>query len=146
MVNLEFEKLDTLKLPLVQRFYKSHYPATKPKKNELVIVARRSGDICAVVRFRPIEQFQLLTGMVVNEQYRRQGIGHQLLNYCQQDMISNQVYCFAFTWLASFYQQHDFRTIDIEQLPNSLYILFQRYQNSGKSLVPMKYVPEFSHI
>ncbi|MGX9418749.1 GNAT family N-acetyltransferase [Vibrio sp. RC27] len=146
MIKLEFETLDSVKLPLVQRFYKRHYPATKPKKNEHIIIARSLGEICAVVRFRPIEQYKLLTGMVVDEAFRGQGIGHQLLEHCQQQILSENVYCFAFTWLEPFYQAHHFHSLDPDQLPNNLNILFQRYKSSGKSLIPMRYVAEFSHI
>lgn len=146
MVKLEFENLDSVKLPLIQRFYKRHYPATKPKKNEHIVVARRNGNICGVVRFRPIEEFKLLTGMAIEETQRGQGIGHQLLDHCQQELLSEQVFCFAFPWLVPFYQAHHFDTIEANKLPNCLKILLQRYQAGGKSLVPMRYVAEFSHI
>lgn len=146
MVNLEFEILDSVKLPLVQRFYKSHYPATKPKKNEVIVVARQLGEISAIVRFRPVETYQLLTGMVVHAQQRQQGIGHQLLNHCRHTHLLTHSFCFAFTWLTPFYQQHGFQIIESEHLPKSLLVLLERYQKSGKSLVPMKYVAGFSHI
>jgi N-acetylglutamate synthase-like GNAT family acetyltransferase len=146
MVNLEFEILDSVKLPLVQRFYKSHYPATKPKKNEIIVVARLADEIGAIVRFRPVETYQLLTGMVVHSQRRQQGIGHRLLDHCRQTQLTDKTYCFAFTWLTPFYQQHGFQITQSEHLPKCLLVLLERYQNSGKSLVPMKYVAEFSHI
>lgn len=147
MVNLLFEKLDPIKLPLLQRFYKQHYPS-KPKKDELIIVARKEGAICGAVRFRTIDQFRLLTGMAVDEDLRGNGIGHQLLDYCQhqEPILNPEVYCFAFPWLVNFYQQHGFQVIETEQLPPSLRSLYQRYLNSGKSLVAMQYQTENSHI
>lgn len=146
MVKLQFERLEPVKLPLLQRFYKQHYPSTKPKKTELIIIARREGQLCAAVRFRPIEHYQLLTGMAVDETMRSNGIGHQLLAYCQEQILDSRVYCFAFPWLKDFYQTHGFKTIDSENLPNSLKILLKRYQNGGKSLIPMHYQQEITHI
>lgn len=139
MVKLLFEKLDPIKLPLLQRFYKQHYPSARPKKNELLIVARHQGELCAAVRFRPIEQYQLLTGMAVTEAMRGAGIGHQLLSHCEEQILDQHVYCFAFPWLEDFYQAHGFRVIGSESLPNCLHNLLQRYQNGGKSLVAMQY-------
>jgi N-acetylglutamate synthase-like GNAT family acetyltransferase len=139
MVNLQFEDLDSIKLPLLQRFYKHHYPSAKPKKNERVIVARHQAHLCAAVRFRPIDRYQLLTGMTVDESLREQGIGHQLLTYCELNVLDEQVFCFSFPWLETFYQQHNFQTLAVNTLPNSLKVLFQRYENSGKKLIPMQY-------
>ncbi len=144
MIKLQFEKLDPVKLPLVQRFYKLHYPSARPKKNELIVVARHENRICAAVRFRPVEHYQLLTGMAVDEALRGQGVGRQLLTHCQQQILDSGVYCFAFTWLEGFYRQHNFTTLSDDKLPNSLQMLFQRYQNSGKALIAMQYCTDFS--
>lgn len=71
---LEFQQFDPIKLPLIKRFYKNHYPGSKPKSDEQVIVALKDREIVGVVRFRMIGQYRLLTGMAVEAQSRQQGI------------------------------------------------------------------------
>lgn len=136
---LEFQQFDPIKLPLIKRFYKIHYPGAKPKSDERVIVASQGNEIMAVVRFRNIGKHHLLTGMVVNQQHRQLGIGKQLLGYCQQDHLNQATFCFAYTHLEHFYQQGGFMPIEPSHLPAELFCLFERYTNSGKNLIPMQY-------
>ena len=142
MRELRIETLDPVKLPLVSRLYKAHYPSGKAKSNELTIVGYIDNQLCCVVRFRPIEQYQLLTGMLVIPEQRGLGLGHQLLVHCQSSVCNSNTYCFAYPHLEAFYQQHGFVTVVPEQLPNSLNQLFTRYTGSGKCLIPMHYQPD----
>lgn len=139
MHEVEFQTLSPIKLPLIKAFYKQYYPSAKPKKNETIIVGYQQTNIIAVVRFRPVEQYQLLTGMLVHPDLRKQNIGSTLLQYCQINTLDSNTYCFAYSHLETFYQQAGFSTIDINTLPNSLQLLFKRYIQSGKSLMPMHY-------
>ncbi|MFV0450126.1 MAG: GNAT family N-acetyltransferase [Vibrio sp.] len=141
MPTLKFEHLDPIKLPLLKRFYKQHYPGSKPKSDELSIVAYDETLIVAVVRFRPIANYRLLTGMVVSESNRGKGIGSELLRYCQQEVLSSNDFCFSYTHLQNFYQQANFKKIEVETLPSELRTLFVRYCQSGKDLIPMQFLP-----
>ncbi|ENM5895641.1 GNAT family N-acetyltransferase [Vibrio mimicus] len=136
---LEFQQFDPIKLPLIKRFYKMHYPGTKPKSDEQIIVALEKTEIIAVVRFRAIGVHRLLTGMTVKEQNRQQGIGKQLLHHCQREWLNHSTYCFAYAHLENFYQQSSFVRIETFELPSELSILFERYSRSGKDLIPMRY-------
>ncbi|SHO58029.1 GNAT family N-acetyltransferase [Vibrio quintilis] len=141
MNQLLFEQLDPIKIPLIQRFYKQHYPAGKAKKDELVIIAKDSQHhICAAVRFRNISPYQLLTGMTVATEKRQQGVAHQLLTFCEQQILNEQVYCFALPYLEDFYRAHHFRSQKADELPGLVHTLYQRYTRQGKQLVPMKYI------
>lgn len=139
MTPLRIELLDPIKLPLVTRLYKAHYPSAKAKKNETTIVCYQYDALCGVVRFRPLDTFRLLTGMLVLPEYRGQGVAHQLMHYCQQHILGHQDYCFAYTHLAPFYAQHGFVSVSTEQLPPPLKELFERYCRSGKQLVAMHF-------
>lgn len=142
MEKLEFQQIEPLKFPLIQRFYKQHYPTSKPKRDEKTIIARStiSNNIVTCVRFRQVDQYQLLTGMAVSTEFRGLGIGNALMTYCKSRDLNSQVYCFAYTHLEEFYQRHGFISCFKENLPPALKVLFQRYTNSGKSLVPMQYL------
>ncbi|NOI58439.1 GNAT family N-acetyltransferase [Vibrio coralliilyticus] len=136
---MQIETFDPIKLPLVSRLYKAHYPSGKVKKDELIIVGTIDQQIVSLVRFRNIEQLRLLTGMLVIPEHRGSGLGHQLMGYCAQYVLSEHDFCFAYAHLETFYAQHNFKTIDASQLPNSLKGLFERY-SLKKQLVAMKYV------
>ncbi|MEZ9230221.1 GNAT family N-acetyltransferase [Vibrio amylolyticus] len=131
--------LPTIKVPLVNKIYKDYYPSGKAKKDEHIVTASSLGSIVAMVRFRHIEQYRLLTGMLVTPEMRALGVGHQLLEYCQENELTSRDYCFAYTHLENFYKQHHFCTIEPTELPNSLKNLFERYVNSGRSLIPMQF-------
>ncbi|OIQ25332.1 GNAT family N-acetyltransferase [uncultured Vibrio sp.] len=131
--------LPTIKVPLVNKIYKDYYPSGKAKKDEHIVTASSQGSIVAMVRFRHIEQYRLLTGMLVIPEKREHGIGHQLLDYCQSNELNNNDFCFAYTHLEKFYKQHNFYAIEPAHLPNSLKNLFERYVNSGRSLIPMQF-------
>ncbi|PNH87227.1 GNAT family N-acetyltransferase [Vibrio diazotrophicus] len=146
MPELKFGHLDPIKLPLLKRFYKQHYPSTKPKSDELSIVAYSDFSMVAVVRFRPIAEYRLLTGMAVDESQRGEGIGSQLLNYCLNEVLAKSDFCFSYTHLQNFYEQANFKKIDIEELPNDLRTLFLRYSQNGKDLIPMQFFAERSEV
>ncbi|AIU68097.1 GNAT family N-acetyltransferase [Vibrio coralliilyticus] len=136
---LKIDILDPVYTPIISRIYKAYYPSGKAKKDELTIAGSIDQQIVALVRFRNIEKYRLLTGMLVIPEHRRAGLGHQLMDYCVEYVLSEQDFCFAYAHLETFYAQHNFETIDASQLPNSLKGLFERY-SLKKQLVAMKYV------
>lgn len=135
---LDIEPLDPIKLPLITRLYKQHYPSGKAKRDELIIAGYLEGTLSAVVRFRSIESYRLLTGMLVIPAAQGKGLGHQLLDYCQHQVLQTGDYCFAYQHLHSFYAQHGF--VEEPALPGALDNLYRRYTASGKKLVAMRYL------
>ncbi len=140
MPALKFEHLAPIKLPLLKRFYKQNYPSTKPKSDELTIVAYSDLAMVAVVRFRNVSDYRLLTGMAVNEAKRGQGVGTQLLQYCHKEVLQKDDFCFSYSHLQHFYEQVDFKRVDVSELPSELKNLFNRYYQSGKDLIPMQFM------
>ncbi|MBW3697260.1 N-acetyltransferase [Vibrio sp. T187] len=139
MNNVMIEQLDPIKLPLIKRFYKEHYPSGKANKSELIIALYIDTQVNGVVRFRTIDKYRLLTGMAISTEKRGLGLGHSLMEHCQAEVLNNSDYCFAYAHLESFYKRHDFQVINAKELPNSLRILYERYTNSGKDLIPMHF-------
>jgi N-acetylglutamate synthase-like GNAT family acetyltransferase len=133
--------LNPIKLPLIKRLYKAHYPAGRAKSDELIITASAKGSIVALLRMKTIENYRLLTGMLVVPDARGTGVGNTLLTHCEKEVFKDGDYCFAFMHLESYYSQHGFKTIDSSKLPNALKITFLRYVNSGKDLIPMQFTP-----
>ncbi|MGY3568475.1 GNAT family N-acetyltransferase [Vibrio paucivorans] len=142
MCELTIGILEPIKVPLVNRLYRTHYSSSKAKKDELVVAGRLGHELVTVVRFRSIEQCRLLTGMLVTPAHRSKAYGHQLMQYCREQILTTHDYCFAYSHLEGFYQQHGFKSISIEQLPNSLRMLMERYLKSGRCLIPMHFQPD----
>ncbi|MDF2156143.1 GNAT family N-acetyltransferase [Vibrio sp. CAU 1672] len=138
---LIIEELDPVKLPLVKKLYKAHYPSGKAKKDEQILIAKQNGQIAALLRLKCVEQYRLLTGMLVVPEARGRGVGDALLDYCENKVFNNHDFCFAFSYLEHYYSKHGFKPIEIQDLPNSLRLAFLRYIDSGKDLIPMQYTP-----
>ena len=139
MSKLRFHQLEPLRFPLINRFYKAYYPAGKAKKDEIIWIGEDNKGIQACVRFKQFENFQLLTGMLVHPDLRSQGQGAALLIACKTQISTQPCYCFAFSYLESFYHSAGFVTLEDNQLPESLRTRINRYRQSGKSLTPMLY-------
>ncbi|HHF2979062.1 TPA: GNAT family N-acetyltransferase [Vibrio diabolicus] len=132
--------LNPIKLPLIKRLYKAHYPSGRAKKDELIITASHKGEIVALLRLKTVDRSRLLTGMLVIPTLRGTGIGKELLTHCKNNVFIDGDYCFAFTHLESYYSKHGFKTIDYSELPHPLKMAFQRYIDSGKDLIPMQFI------
>lgn len=139
MSKLSFHILQPIRFPLINRLYKSYYPAGKAKRDETIWVGEDESNIVCCVRFKSIEDIQLLTGMLVKPDLRGQGISEQLLVATIEQVEEQPCYCFAFSHLVALYQKANFVVINDNELPHFLASRFKRYSDSGKSLVPMMY-------
>lgn len=144
MSKQRIELLDPIKLPLITKLYKAHYPSGKAKKNETTIVGYLDNQIVSVVRFRFIDPYRLLTGMLVIPEQRGYGFANELMQYCQQNELKEKDYCFAYPHLEQFYKANGFHTIEPTKLPPPLELLYSRYTNCGKALIPMQYIDKQS--
>ena len=140
MSQIRITRLAPIKLPLVQKLYKSFYSAARPKKNELILVAYAGQTLAAVVRLRTVDHCRLLTGMLVIPEFRGTGLGKQLLEHCQREVLSTGDYCFAFPHLENYYSQYGFHPEACDVLPAKLKEMYQRYTVGGNLLTAMKFV------
>ncbi|WEM42162.1 GNAT family N-acetyltransferase [Photobacterium sp. DA100] len=139
MSKLRFHQLEPLRFPLINRFYKAYYPAGKAKKDEVIWIGENNKGIQACVRFKQFDSYQLLTGMLVHPELRAQGHGMALLEASKEQLEASQCYCFAFSYLETFYQSSGFVVVTDSDLPEPLRSRIERYRQSGKSLTPMLY-------
>lgn len=138
MKNLSVTQIDPIKLPLLKKLYKLHYPSTKIKAGEVIYVAEQDSRIVGVTRFRQVEDWQLLTGMMVVTDQRGKGVAREMLSVLETSYLDSNVYCFAYSHLVDMYANHGFNTISDEELPGSLKGLFNRYSQT-KALNCMQY-------
>ena len=117
MSKLRFHPLEPLRFPLINRFYKSYYPAGKAKKDEVIWVGEDNSSIICCVRFKQFDNYQLLTGMLVHPEQRGMGLAKQLLTGCYQQLTDAPCYCFAFAHLETLYRNADFVVIPDSRTP-----------------------------
>ncbi|MEC6799322.1 GNAT family N-acetyltransferase [Photobacterium sp. S4TG1] len=139
MSQVHYQPLKIIRLPIVNKLYKDFYPAGKAKRDEILWVGESPLGIVCCVRFKPIGELQLLTGMLVKPEFRGQKIATHLLQHVTPQIKQKPCYCFAFIELEALYQHAGFITLSPQQLPHDLQQRFERYCNSGKKLIPMQY-------
>ncbi|MDD1784423.1 GNAT family N-acetyltransferase [Enterovibrio sp. ZSDZ35] len=141
MPDFRFAPLNPLRFPIVTRFYKSHYPAGKPKKDEVIWTAEGETGLCGAVRFKQFDTFQLLTGMLISPSFRGRKLGVRFLEAVDGQTQSTPCYCLAYRYLTPLYETAGFRVIGKSQLPAELQGRYSSYCNSGKDLIPMLHFP-----
>jgi N-acetylglutamate synthase-like GNAT family acetyltransferase len=141
-LQLSFEQLDDIQLPLVNKFYKSCRYSAKAGRGDHVFVVRSvshgSQTIVAAVRLQlKASGFFFLRSMCVDPNYRRQGVGHYLLQQLTPFLLGKKCYCYPFTHLQSFYALVGFELIDQKNSPAFMTDPLQRYVQQGRDIVLM---------
>jgi len=136
---LTVERVPALWFLLVKKFYQQYYPSGKPSKADPIWVLKEQAAIIAAVRLKQFPNYQLLTAMVTKPALRGKGIGSHLLGGIHGALIEKPCYCFAFSHLATFYQNNGFSVITAGQLPLELQQRFTAYTAQGRQLTPMLY-------
>jgi predicted N-acetyltransferase YhbS len=138
--DITVERVEALRLPLVNRFYKQCRYSAKAGRGEVVYVATAGGNIVAAVRLTPVRQtpgqegYYFLRSMCVAPEMRGQGIGRQLLLGMQSFLDSIDCYCYPFSHLLDFYAAAGFCHIDDDKAEHWMREPFLRYCRQGRDI------------
>lgn len=122
-----FIKLEKIKYPLVNQFYKRVYKKGIAGKNEAVFIIKNAHQIICSAKLKSIEEHLLLTGVACDPNFQHQGHASQLIK--QLIMQQEQpIYCFPYPHLQPFYLRLGFTKIQINQAPEMIKQRFVRYQ------------------
>lgn len=125
-------------------FYKRYMPYAHPTKKERLAVffseitstdESQSPEITAAIRLRPIGIYTLVTGMLIHPNYRGQGLGHQVMQRINNELLNKHTFLFALPHLVSFYQQHGFD--ECQNVPNDVGQLFNKHYRDDRPLCLM---------
>lgn len=125
----------------VNKFYKKQNHKGSASGDERVFIATRinpDGDsyIIAAVRLVPAERYYWLRSLYVDQTLRQSGIGSKLLAHVKSQ-IDQTIHCFPYPHLEHFYAKAGYELTPIEDLPNPLQQLYQRYNKKSDSIIVM---------
>ncbi|MGI9276902.1 MAG: GNAT family N-acetyltransferase [Endozoicomonas sp.] len=135
------EKLDSIALPLVNRFYRENGHKGKARSNERVFVLRDRGRILAALRACPKADGYLLRSVWVAVTSRKQGYGSILLQQSLSQLGNSQCWCYPYSHLKLFYQLSGFQEVIPEQAPEEIALPWQSYRGKGENFLLMGYSP-----
>lgn len=132
----------------INHFYRSQKHKGSASADETVFVALPSNfdeahidadkqDIQAAVRLVPYDNYFWLRSLYVREELRAKGIGSKLMQTVHSHMDAT-IFCFPYTHLEAFYKALGYEIVEIDQLPNSLQQLYQRYQRKSDNILAMR--------
>lgn len=124
MTDLRYEPLDTLRQPLVNRFYRSHRSPSRARGDQQAWVARAADPVAALC-LTPLAGGHWLTGLLVDPAFRQRGVGSELMRRVR-DTLPGPVWLFCHPDLDAFYQPLGYRHADA--LPAPLAERLARYR------------------
>lgn len=127
-----FHPLAPERWPLLNKFYREQRSPMRGDKAARAWVARQ-GEIIAALNLTPVAQGQWLTGLLVAQACRGQGVGSRLIEQAVAS-VGSPVWLFCDPELAGFYQRLGF--VEDYDLPQSLAERLVRYQRT-KALIAM---------
>ena len=132
----QFIELETVKLPLVNQFYKRVYKKGVASKDETVFILKDKEIICSA-KLKTIDKKLLLTGVACDPEFRGEGYASQLIK--QLLLLQEQpVYCFPYAHLQPFYSQLGFIEADSQSVPEIISQKFYTY-SKNRDLLLMVY-------
>lgn len=113
------------------------YAGTEIAPHDRVLLARRGDQLVGIVRLCPENGFCCLRGMQVLPDYRRLGIGSQLLGYLLPLIGEEPCLSLPFRHLERFYGQIGLQRLALADLPGVLQQRMQAYQTLGIDVIAM---------
>ena len=131
------EELESIALPLVNRFYRENGHKGKARSDERVFVLRDQGRIVAALRACPKADGYLLRSVWVATDRRRKGTGTTLLNCVLSKLGSFPCWCYPFDYLEAFYQRSGLQQVPPEQTPDEISSVWVNYRARGERFLLM---------
>ncbi|CAH9066157.1 hypothetical protein PSEHALCIP103_03530 [Pseudoalteromonas haloplanktis] len=131
---LVIKQLESIKTPLVNKFYTLHHVRGRANKQDQVWVAYDNNTIIAACRLQNKPTFLFLSTVFVAPSYRLKGVATQLL-VALLNAQTEPVYTFAYQRLTDFYQALGFNQV-LTYTP-ALLTLFDAYKH--RNITALKY-------
>jgi N-acetylglutamate synthase-like GNAT family acetyltransferase len=142
---LEFKEWNESNFRAVNKFYKSQKHKGSASAQERVFVVQKSrqntseSKIIAAVRLVPYQDYYWLRSLYVEKSLQGNNIGSQLLFFVNQN-IRQTIHCFPYAHLKVFYQLCDYSLTELNDLPQALQQLYQRYSIKSNGILIMSQI------
>ncbi len=114
----------------VNTFYVSQRRGREAKLDDvLLLVENDAHEVVGAVRLCLEESHLVLRGMLIERNYRQQGLGTQMLHRLEKHMRDQDCYCLPWTHLETFYGKVGFKTVDDADTPDFLRERLAQSQN-----------------
>ncbi len=125
----------------VDSFYAKNGSRGTARPGDLFFLAQAKGTLLGCVRFCVEEGTPMLRTMMIEESYRKQGIGRKILSafvdYLDQNSIKN-VFCIPYAHLERFYEFAGFQKVENNEIPGFLQERMRAYLSGGKDYICMR--------
>jgi GNAT superfamily N-acetyltransferase len=106
--------------------------------DDVVYLAEIDGELVGIVRRTREHEVTMLRGMQVAPEWRRRGIGRQLLRTLVADLGTDECLCVPYAHLTGFYGAAGFVEIPEENAPPFLRYRIAGYRTRGLSVLVMR--------
>lgn len=138
--SLLVEQVDSLRIPLVDRFYQSHGYNIKCGRNERIFtLSHPEHGILAAARLVPQLEDYWLRNLLVAKVWRAHGFGRFFMQTLLLKLESGDCYCFALTHLEQFYLELHFQHLEPENINASVAKRYLQYRARGRDWLLMGY-------
>jgi N-acetylglutamate synthase-like GNAT family acetyltransferase len=112
---------DAADVERVDAFYESQRRGRPAAPDDFLLLAENDAhEIVGVVRLCQEEGYRVLRGMLIERDYRRQGLGTRILRALEPHLRGQDCYCLPWGHLETFYAMVGFETANEADLPTSL--------------------------
>ena len=140
--NCKFERVDDLRLPLVNRFYSSCDYRVKCGRFEHTFSLSMDGHIIAAARLIPQKSgCFLLRNLCVAPLQRNRGVASYLVRATLAALDSSACYCYALPHLQNFYTSLSFQLLTPTQVPEDIGAMYIRHRERKRGWLLMGFVP-----
>lgn len=131
---MQIKVMEAEDLSQVEAFYDVMKYSGSIRATDLVLVANDGQELIGAARLCEEEEELVLRGMYIREDYRRSGLGTEMLHGLEQLLGSRRCWCVAFSHLKGFYSQVDFQPADLVEAPRFLRDRLERYRREGMNV------------
>jgi GNAT superfamily N-acetyltransferase len=108
------------------------------RPDDVVYVAEAGGELVGVVRRAVEHGVTMLRGMQIAPEWRRRGVGSQLLAAFVADLAGAECHCIPYTHLVGFYGAGGFAIVEEADAPAFLQARLAEYRARGLSVLVMR--------
>jgi predicted N-acetyltransferase YhbS len=105
----------------INDYYESRRRSRGARPEDVILLAESDDNtVIGVVLLRQERGYRVLKGMDILRDYRRQGLGAQMLRHLEKHLCDQDCYCIPFAHLIPFYSIVGFETVNDTELPDLL--------------------------